>query len=149
MSTVATTPHTIELALAHANTLGRVIVGAYEVGVTRFGEVRMQGDAESLSEAPVTLGLVRVPRMDHASNGHVFRTWQGHTTSAFGTFETTVVLVEKGHYLGHRFEVSTIDNGPECIHCHTFANHAAPGEACRVRDAKAIAAVEAERDSVD
>ena len=52
-------------------------------------------------------------------------------------------------YLGHRFDTSTIDNGPECIHCHTFANHAAPGEACMVRDAKAIAAVDAERDSVD
>ena len=94
MSIVATrSTHRLELSIAHLNTMGRVIEGAYDISVMP-GMIVIQGYAEDVAEVPEALGLSRCERLDHAMTGKAFRVWTGMTSSAFGSFETRVVMVE-------------------------------------------------------
>jgi len=96
MSTVATqATRGLEVTIAHLNLLGRVIAGADSVSVDAFGEVRIQGNIEALADVPTTLGLERNERRDNTSYPWAFRIWDGRTSSAFGNFETTLVMVER------------------------------------------------------
>ena len=143
MSTVAT--RTTHPALVLRNAVDAITTEFVRADVAPYS-ISTQMDRRTTRPPLVSLSLVS--RRDFDSACSLFNL-DSVSTYADGDDEARVcgsgrflgmfVTAAAPAYHGHRFDVSTIDNGPECLHCHKFANWAKPGEPCEVRDRKALA----------